>query len=140
MANNKKTLLAETTASAKRNLLSVGGHSHTPVDLIAVGNTDTKRPYGQTVLIRIPTQAEFVECWSETIIRTLVTTSRIGQTAVCMGKGTALEKRDTTLPHHHITRKIIPTTDRFDDEVKDDTAPITCTKHLFGVILHSLLW
>ena len=49
--------------------------------------------------------------------KALVTTSRMGQTAVCMGKGTALGKRDTTLPHHHtFTRKIIPATDkRLDD-------------------------
>ena len=31
--------------------------------------------------------------------KTLVTTSRMGQTSVCMVKGTALGKRDTTLPH-----------------------------------------
>ena len=50
------------------------------------------RKNGQTVLMRIPTQAEFVECWSESIVRnsfppalvddplfrkTLVTTSRM---------------------------------------------------------------
>jgi len=34
-----------------------------------------------------------------------------------MGKGTALEKRDTTLPHRHtFTRKIIPATDKRLDE------------------------
>ena len=84
------------------------------------------------LLMRTPTQAEFVECWSEAIIRnglppalvddplfrkTLVTTSRMGQTAVCMGKGTALGKRDTTLPHRHtFTRKIIPATKKRLDE------------------------
>jgi hypothetical protein len=39
-------------------------------------------------------------------------------TCVCMGKGTALGKRDTTLPHRQtFTRKIIPATDkRLDQE------------------------
>ena len=77
--------------------------------------------------------SEFVECWREAIIRcglspalvdnpffrkTLVTTSRMVQTAVCMGKGTALGKRDTTFPHRQTsTRKIIPETDqRLDEE------------------------
>ena len=117
MASDKKTLLAEANASAKRNLISVGGCADTPVHVDSAGNADGKRPClgnGQTVLMRTPTQGEFVECWSEAIIRnglppalvddplfrkTLVTTSRMGQTAVCMGKGTALGKRDTTLPH-----------------------------------------
>ncbi len=78
------------------------------------------------------TQAEFVECWSEVIIRcglspalvdnplfrkALVTTSRMVQTAVCMGKGNALGKWDTTLPHRQtFTRKIIPATDKRLDE------------------------
>ena len=97
--------------------MSVGGCADTPVDVDTTGNADGKYPClvnGQTVLMRTPTQAEFVECWSEAIIRNglppalvddplfrkaLVTTSRMGQTAVCMGKGTALGKRDTTLPH-----------------------------------------
>jgi hypothetical protein len=36
---------------------------------------------------------------------------------VCMGKGTALGKRDTTLPHRQtFTRKIIPVTDKRLDE------------------------
>jgi hypothetical protein len=78
-------------------------------------------------------QAEFEECWSEAIIKNglclslgddplfrkaLVTTARIGQSAVCMGKGTALGKRDTTLTHHHtFSRKIILATDeRLDEE------------------------
>ena len=86
--------------------MSVVGCADTPVDLVAGGNSDGNRPClgnGQTVLTRTPTQAEFVECWSEAIIRnglppalvddpffwkTLVTTSRMGQTTVCMGKGT----------------------------------------------------
>ncbi len=51
--------------------------------------------------------------------KTLVTTSRMGQTVVFMGKGTALGKRDTTLPHRQtFTRKIIPATDkRLDEEI-----------------------
>ena len=113
----QKTLFTEANASAKRNLMSVGGCADAPVDVDTAGNTDGKRPClgnGKTVLMRTPTQTEFVECWSEAIIRNglpsalvddplfrkaLVTTSRMGQTAVCMGKGTALGKRDTTLPH-----------------------------------------
>jgi hypothetical protein len=107
---DKKTLLAEAATSTTQNLLFVGGRADTPVDLIAVGHADAKRPClgnGQTVLIRTSTQAEFVDCWSETIIRnwlppalvddrffrkTFVTTSRMGQTAVCIGKGTVLGK------------------------------------------------
>ena len=49
--------------------------------------------------------------------KALVTTSRMGQTAVCMGKGNAFGKRDTTLPHRQtFTRKIIPETDKRLDE------------------------
>ena len=49
--------------------------------------------------------------------KTLVTTSLMGQTTVCMEKGTDLGKRDTTSPHRHtFTRKIIPTTDKRMDE------------------------
>ncbi len=92
------------------------------------GNDDGKYPClvnGQTVLMRTPTQGEFVECWNEVIIRNglpqslvddplfrkaLVTTSHMGQTTVCMCKGTALGKKVTTLPHHDtFTRKIIGT-------------------------------
>ena len=53
MASDKKTLLAEANASAKRNLISVGGCADTPVDVDTVGNADGKRPClgnGQTVL------------------------------------------------------------------------------------------
>ena len=100
MASDRQTLLAEANTSAKRNLMSVGGCADTPVDVHTAGNADGKRPClgnGQTVLMRTPTQAEFVECWSEAIIRNglppalvddplfrkaLVTTSRMGQTAV----------------------------------------------------------
>ncbi len=41
-------------------------------DLITCLHADGKRPClgnGQTVLMRTPTQAEFVECWIEAIIR-----------------------------------------------------------------------
>jgi hypothetical protein len=33
--------------------------------------------------------------------KTLVTTTRMGQSTVCMDKGTTLGKRDTTLSHRH---------------------------------------
>ena len=72
MASDKNTLLQEAAASAKRKLISVGGCADTPLDLAAGGNADGKRPClgnGQTVLMKTPTQAEFVECWSEAIIR-----------------------------------------------------------------------
>ena len=72
MTSDKKTLLVKADASAKRNLISVGGCVDTPVDLVAPGNTDGTCPClgnGKTVLMRTPTQAEFVECWSEAIIR-----------------------------------------------------------------------
>ena len=62
MASDKKTLLAEANASAKRNLMSVGGSADTPVHVDAAGNADGKRPClgnGQTVLMKTPTQAEF---------------------------------------------------------------------------------
>ncbi len=37
----------------------------------------------------------------------------MGQSAVCMDKGTLLEKRDTTFPHHDtFSTKIIPETDK----------------------------
>ena len=113
----------------------VGGCDDTPVDLVVGGNADGKHPClvnGQTVLMRTPTQAEFVECWSEAIIRnglspalvddpffrkTLVTTSHMGQTTVYMVKGTTIGKRDTTLSRRHtFTRKIIPATDKRLDE------------------------
>jgi hypothetical protein len=52
--------------------MSVGGCTDTPLDLVVIGNVDGKRSYlgsGQTVMMRTPTQNEFVECWNETIIR-----------------------------------------------------------------------
>jgi hypothetical protein len=84
------------------------------------------------MLTKPPSQVEFEECWSETIIKnglspslvddplfqkTLVTTAHMGQSAMCMGKGTTLGKMDTTLPHRHtFSRKIIPATDKRMDE------------------------
>ncbi len=71
MTSDKKTLLTEENASAKRNLISVGSCVDTPVDVDAAGNADRNRPClgnGQTVLMRTPTQTEFLECWSEAII------------------------------------------------------------------------
>jgi len=67
MTSDKKTLFAEANVSAKHNLISVGGCADTPVHVDAAGNTDGKRSClgnGQTELMRTPTQAEFVECWS----------------------------------------------------------------------------
>jgi hypothetical protein len=138
MVSDKNTLLQEEAASAKRKLMSVGGCADTPLDLVAAGNVDGKRPCldnGQTVLMRTPTQTDFVECWSEVIIRNglapalvddplfrkaLVTTSHMVQTTVCMDKGTVLGKRDTTLTHHDTcTRKIIGTWMRVSRGISD---------------------
>ena len=132
MQCDKKTLLADADASKKRNLMSVGGHADNPVEVCGEGNADAKRQClgkGQTMLTKPPSQAEFEECWSEAIIKNglspslvddrkaLVTTARMGQSAVCMGKGTALGKRDTTLPRRDtFSRKIIPVTDKRLDE------------------------
>jgi hypothetical protein len=135
MQCDKKSLLAEEDASTKRNLMTVGGHADNAVDLCVEDNTDAKRQClgkGQTMLTKQPIQAEFEECWSEAIIKNglspslvddplfrkaLVTTARMGQSAVCMGKGIALGKRDTTLSHRHtFSRKIIPATDKRLDE------------------------
>jgi hypothetical protein len=44
MASDKKTLLTEANASAKRNLISVGGCADTSVHVDAAGNADGKRP------------------------------------------------------------------------------------------------
>ncbi len=86
MVSDKKTLLPEANASAKRNLIPVGGCADTPVHVDGAGNADGKRPCvrnGQTVLIRTPTQAEFVECWSE---------------AIMMGEGVSLPPPSLSLP------------------------------------------
>ena len=58
MASDRKTLLVEGHASAKRNLSLVGGCADTPLDLVAGGNADGKRAClgnGQTVIMRTPT-------------------------------------------------------------------------------------
>ena len=128
-------MLAEAVASKKRNLIWVGGYADNAVDLCGEGNADAKRQClgkGQTMLTKPPSQAAFEECWSEAIIKNglspslvddplfrkaLVTTARMGQSAVCMGKGTALGRRDTTLPHRvTFSTKIIPATDKRLDE------------------------
>ena len=88
--------------------MSVGGHADTPVDLVATGNTDAKRPClgnGQTVLMRTMTQVEILECLSETLIRNGI-------------PPTVVDDPDTTLSNHYtFTRKIIPVTDnRLDEE------------------------
>ena len=51
--------------------MSVGCHKDTPVDLVVEGNTDSKDSClgnGQTLMMRTPTQDEFVEGGSETIM------------------------------------------------------------------------
>ena len=122
MVSDKKTLLAEANASAKRNMMSVGGCADTPVHVDAAGNADGKRPClgnRQTVLMRTPTQAEFVECWSEAIIRNglppalvddplfrkaLVTTSRMGPNSRVNGQGNCSWKEGhyfATSPYIH---------------------------------------
>ena len=78
MQCDKKTLLAETDASKKRNLTLVGGYADNAVDLCGEGNADGKRPClgkGQTMLTKQPSQAEFEECWSEAIIKNGLTPS-----------------------------------------------------------------
>jgi hypothetical protein len=78
--------------------MSVGGYTDTPLDLVATGNTDEKHRNG------LPQ----VRVDDALFRKSLVTTSHMGQTTVCMDKGTALGKRDTTLSHHDtFTRKII---------------------------------
>jgi hypothetical protein len=141
---DKKSLFASVDASNKRKLMTVGGHTDHPVDLCGEDSADGKCQClgkGQTVLTKPPSQVEFQECWSEAIIKcglspsvvddplvrkALVTTARMGQSTVCMVKGTALGKRDTTLPHRDtFSRKIIPVTDkRLDEEVMSRREPL----------------
>jgi hypothetical protein len=128
-------LFAAVDVSKKCNLMVVGGYTDNVVDLCGEDNTDTKRQClgrGHTILRKQPSQTEFEECWSESIIKnglspslvddplfrkTLVTTARMGQSTVCVDKGSALGKRDTTLTHRHtFSRKIIPSTDKRLDE------------------------
>ncbi len=100
--------LQQRDASNKRNLMAVGGHADNFVDLCGEDSADGKRQClgkGQTVLTKPPSQSEVQECWSEVIVKcglspsvvddplfrkALVTNARMGQSAVCMGKGTAL--------------------------------------------------
>ncbi len=135
MKCDKKSFLAAADTAKKHNLMVVGGYADNVVDLCGEDNTDAKCQClgkGHTMLTKQPRQVEFEECWSEAIIKdglspslvddplfrkTVVTTSRMGQSAVCVGKGPALGKRDTTLPHcHTFSRKIIPVTDKRLDE------------------------
>jgi hypothetical protein len=135
MQCDKKSFLEAVDALQKLNLMAVGGYTDNVVDLCGEDNTDVKRQYlgkGHTILMKQPNQTEFEECWSEVIIKNglspslvddplfrkaLVTTDRMGQSVVCVGKGTALGKRDTTLPHRHtFSRKIIPADKRLDEE------------------------
>ena len=74
MQCDKKSLLAAADASKKRNLMVVGGHADNAVDLCGEDSADGKRQClgkGQTMLTKPPSQAEFEECWSETISRTV---------------------------------------------------------------------
>ena len=51
----QKSTHGERQTSAKRNLMSVGGCTDTPLDLVVAGNVDGKHPCldnGQTVLMR----------------------------------------------------------------------------------------
>ena len=114
MQYDEKCLLAAADASKKRNLLLVGGHADNTVEVCGEGNADAKRPClgkGQTML----TKTIIKNGLSPSLVddplfrKALVTTARMGQSAVCMGKGNALGKRDTTLPRHDtFSRKIIP--------------------------------
>jgi hypothetical protein len=110
-------LFVAADTSKKRNLMSVGGHTDNVVDLCVEDNTDAKREYlgkGQTMMTKQPRQTEFEECWSESIInnglspslvddplfrKAFVTTDRMGQSVVCMGKGIVLGKEG----HHIVT-------------------------------------
>jgi hypothetical protein len=70
MRCDKKSLLAAADVSKKRNLMVVGGYSDNVVDLCGEGNTDVKSQYlgkGHTMLTKEPSQAEFEECWSESL-------------------------------------------------------------------------
>jgi hypothetical protein len=96
MQCDKKSLYAAVDASKKCNLMVVGGYVDNVVDLCGEDNTlDAKRQClgrGHTMLTKQPNQAEFEECWSESIIKnglspslvddplfrkTLVTTARM---------------------------------------------------------------
>jgi hypothetical protein len=110
MTSDKNTFLQEEDSSTKHKLMSVGDCGDTLSDLVE-GNDDGKHPClgnGQTVLMRTPTQLSLknVGARPSALVddphfrKVLVTTSRMDQTVVCMGKGTTLGKRDTTFPYH----------------------------------------
>jgi hypothetical protein len=125
MQCDKESLFATADASNKRNLMSVGGHADNFVDLCGEDSADGKHQClgkGQTMLTKPPNQAEFQECWSETIIKcglspsvvddplfrkSLVTTARMGQSAVCMDKGTALEGRIHSKRRNKLHQKLV---------------------------------
>jgi hypothetical protein len=92
MTFDKNSFLQEEAASAKHKLMSVGGYTDTPLDLVATGNTDEKHRNGLP-----PVRVD-----DALFRKSLVTTSHMGQTTVCMDKGTVLGKRDTTLPPRYI--------------------------------------
>jgi hypothetical protein len=72
MQCDKKTFLADVDASKKRNLLLIGGNADNLAEVCGEGNADAKRPLlgkGQTMLTKPPSQVEFEECWSVTIIK-----------------------------------------------------------------------
>jgi hypothetical protein len=119
MQCDQKSFLVEADSSKIRNLMVVGGHKDNDVDLCGEDNADSKRQClgkGQPKLTKQPSQTDFEECYSEDIIKNglngpslvddplfrkaLVTTTRMGQSVVWMGKGTTLGKRT---PHCHIT-------------------------------------
>ena len=91
MQCDKKTFLTESDTSKKRNLIWVGGYADNAVDLCGEGNADAKLKCGLS-----PSVVD-----DPLFRKALVTTVRMGQSAVRMGKGTALGKRDTTLTHRH---------------------------------------
>ncbi len=94
--------------------MTVGGHTDHALDLCGEDSADGKRQClgkGQTMLTKPPVVDDPL------FRKVLVTTTRMGQSAVCMGKGTPLGKRDTTLTHRDtFSRKIIPATDKRLDE------------------------
>jgi hypothetical protein len=70
MQCDKKSLIATTDVSKKRNLMVVGGYTDNIVDLCGEDNTDGNHQYlgkGHTILTNQPSQVEFEECWSESL-------------------------------------------------------------------------
>jgi hypothetical protein len=89
MQCDKKSLFVSADASYKRNLMVVGGHADHPVDLCGEDSDDGKRQCRPSVV-------DDPLFW-----KALVTTARMGQSAVCMGKGTVLGKRQSL--GHNVT-------------------------------------